>query len=81
MMTRDEGSVTMRFKWAEPAENIEKMQKIIGCIPARAESSRFPGKPLCDILGKPMIVRVSRKSPIVRRSVKRLRGNGFRSYI
>lgn len=40
------------------AENMEKMQKIIGCIPARSESSRFPGKPLCDILGKPMIVRV-----------------------
>lgn len=32
--------------------------KIIGFIPARAESSRFPGKPLADILGKPMIVRV-----------------------
>ncbi len=34
------------------------MEKIIGFIPARAESSRFPGKPLSDILGKPMIVRV-----------------------
>lgn len=27
-------------------------------IPARYESSRFPGKPLCDIAGKPMVVRV-----------------------
>lgn len=27
----------------------------IGIIPARYQSSRFPGKPLCDILGKPMI--------------------------
>lgn len=27
----------------------------IGIIPARYKSSRFPGKPLCDILGKPMI--------------------------
>jgi len=27
-------------------------------IPARYESSRFPGKPLADILGKPMCVRV-----------------------
>lgn len=34
------------------------LPKIIGFIPARAESSRFPGKPLADILGKPMIVRV-----------------------
>lgn len=32
--------------------------RIIGFIPARAESSRFPGKPLADICGKPMIVRV-----------------------
>lgn len=29
--------------------------KVIGVIPARFESSRFPGKPLVDILGKPMI--------------------------
>ena len=29
--------------------------RIIGIIPARMESSRFPGKPLADILGMPMI--------------------------
>lgn len=29
--------------------------KIIGVIPARYQSSRFPGKPLADIFGKPMI--------------------------
>lgn len=29
--------------------------KIIGVIPARYRSSRFPGKPLVDICGKPMI--------------------------
>ena len=29
--------------------------KIIGVIPARYQSSRLPGKPLADILGKPMI--------------------------
>lgn len=29
--------------------------KVIGVIPARFKSSRFPGKPLVDILGKPMI--------------------------
>jgi len=29
--------------------------KIIGIIPARMESSRFPGKPLAHILGMPMI--------------------------
>ena len=29
--------------------------KVIGVIPARYGSSRFPGKPLADICGKPMI--------------------------
>lgn len=32
--------------------------KILGLIPARYASTRFPGKPLVDILGKPMIQRV-----------------------
>ena len=32
--------------------------KILGVIPARYASTRFPGKPLADILGKPMILRV-----------------------
>ena len=31
---------------------------IIGIIPSRYGSSRFPGKPLADIAGKPMIQRV-----------------------
>ena len=31
---------------------------IIGIIPARYESTRFPGKPLLDIHGKSMIRRV-----------------------
>lgn len=33
-------------------------RKIIGCIPARYASSRLPGKPLCEIAGKPMILHV-----------------------
>lgn len=32
-----------------------KEPKIIGVIPARYKSTRFPGKPLADICGKPMI--------------------------
>ena len=32
--------------------------RFIGIIPARYASSRFPGKPLADMLGKPMIQRV-----------------------
>lgn len=35
-----------------------KQQKILGVIPARYASSRFPGKPLVDIRGKSMIRRV-----------------------
>lgn len=31
------------------------MQRFIGIIPARYASTRFPGKPLADIHGKPMI--------------------------
>lgn len=34
------------------------MHSIIAIIPARYSSSRFPGKPLADICGKPMIQRV-----------------------
>ncbi len=29
--------------------------KIVAIIPARMGSSRFPGKPMAEILGKPMI--------------------------
>jgi len=32
--------------------------KIIGVIPSRYASTRLPAKPLADILGKPMVVRV-----------------------
>jgi 3-deoxy-manno-octulosonate cytidylyltransferase (CMP-KDO synthetase) len=32
--------------------------KVVGIIPARFASSRFPGKPLIDLKGKPMIQRV-----------------------
>ena len=34
------------------------MSKIIGVIPARGQSTRFPGKPLAPIFGKPMIYHV-----------------------
>jgi 3-deoxy-manno-octulosonate cytidylyltransferase (CMP-KDO synthetase) len=34
------------------------MRKIIAMIPARVASTRFPGKPLVDICGKPMIEHV-----------------------
>ena len=34
------------------------MKKVIGIIPSRYLSKRFEGKPLADVMGKPMIVRV-----------------------
>ena len=37
------------------------MMKILAIIPARLGSSRFPGKPLKKILGKPMIGHVYEK--------------------
>lgn len=38
--------------------------KVLGIIPARYHSSRFPGKPLVDILGKSMVQRVYEKSSL-----------------
>lgn len=40
-----------------PDRNISAVWVQIGVIPARYKSSRFPGKALVPILGKPMIVR------------------------
>jgi 3-deoxy-manno-octulosonate cytidylyltransferase (CMP-KDO synthetase) len=41
--------------------------RIVGIIPARYQSSRFPGKPLADIHGKPMIQWVYERSVAARR--------------
>jgi CMP-2-keto-3-deoxyoctulosonic acid synthetase len=38
------------------------MVQIIAIIPARMGSSRFPGKPLARILGRPMIEHVFRRA-------------------
>ena len=38
--------------------------KILGVIPARYQSSRFPGKPLADICGKTMIQRVFERAKL-----------------
>ena len=35
------------------------MTRILGVIPARYASTRFPGKPLADLEGEPLIVRVA----------------------
>lgn len=37
------------------------MREVLGIIPARYKSTRFPGKPLVSILGKPLIIHVSEK--------------------
>ena len=38
--------------------------RVLGVIPCRYNSSRFPGKPLSDILGKSMVQRVYEKSSL-----------------
>jgi len=37
-------------------------KKVVVIIPSRYKSTRFPGKPLVDILGKPMVIRVAESS-------------------
>ncbi len=39
--------------------------KILGVIPARYKSTRFPGKPLAEIAGRPMVVRVAERAALV----------------
>lgn len=41
------------------------MNNFLGIIPARYASTRFPGKPLADIGGKPMIQRVYERAKLV----------------
>jgi 3-deoxy-manno-octulosonate cytidylyltransferase (CMP-KDO synthetase) len=36
--------------------------KVIGCIPSRYASKRLPGKPLCDIGGKAMVLHIVEKA-------------------
>ena len=38
------------------------MTRIVAVIPARMGSSRFPGKPLAPMLGRPMIEHVYRRT-------------------
>ncbi len=54
---------------SERARRVEPWRshvKVVGVIPARYASSRFPGKPLAPILGKPMIQWVYERSLLVR---------------
>lgn len=39
-----------------------ELPRVYGIIPARYESVRFPGKPLADILGKPMVWHVYQRA-------------------
>lgn len=44
--------------------------RVVAMIPARMGSSRFPGKPLAPILGRPMIEHVYRRTAMCRRLAK-----------
>ena len=45
-------------------ENIARRSDVVAVIPARYGSTRFPGKPLVDLDGVPMIVRVARQAAL-----------------
>lgn len=51
-------------------ERAKDLPPCYAIIPARYESSRFPGKPLADILGVPMCVRVHRRAAMCARFTK-----------
>lgn len=56
----EEGKPTPRHTLQQPKRrqsvSTEPTPRALGVIPARWESSRFPGKPLAEIQGKPVIV-------------------------
>lgn len=45
-----------------PSGTIKNVPKLIGIVPARMASSRFPGKPLFPICGRPMVEHVFERS-------------------
>ncbi|CAL8471994.1 g11536 [Coccomyxa elongata] len=49
------GGVAILLKWKKRLLGRKRL-RVIGVIPARFQSARFPGKPLVSILGKPMVV-------------------------
>ena len=53
--------LTLEDKLSFNKEEIDRLddQSVAVVIPARYKSSRFPGKPLAEIAGKPMIIRVA----------------------
>jgi 3-deoxy-manno-octulosonate cytidylyltransferase (CMP-KDO synthetase) len=55
---RIKGSKGQRFKGNKNPRILEPSSKAIAIIPARYNSTRLPGKPLVNILGKPMIQHV-----------------------
>jgi len=52
--------------------------QVIGIIPARFDSVRFPGKPLIDIRGKTMIQRVYERASMAKKKIPQNRfGNEY----
>jgi 3-deoxy-manno-octulosonate cytidylyltransferase (CMP-KDO synthetase) len=48
--------------WVRPEECKSRVRGVVAVIPARMGSSRFPGKPLAPLLGRPMIEHVVRRA-------------------
>ncbi len=51
-----------------PVAPVDSADRFVALIPARLASTRLPGKPLLDIAGLPMIVRVARRAALSRAS-------------
>ena len=49
-----------------PFERTSQPLRVVAVIPARFQSTRFPGKPLADIAGRPMIEHVYRRTAAAR---------------
>src|SRR5215217_2341057 len=59
------GSSAPKANWAEIGERFAVYimnDRVVAIIPARMDSSRFPGKPLAPLLGRPMIEHVLRRT-------------------
>jgi 3-deoxy-manno-octulosonate cytidylyltransferase (CMP-KDO synthetase) len=50
----------------DPFERTSQPPQVIAVIPARYQSTRFPGKPLADLAGRPMIEHVYRRTAAAR---------------
>lgn len=68
---RSTTNLVKQIQLANSEQHVQsRTQKIVALIPARYSSSRFPGKPLAEIRGKPMIQRVYERACLAKSLAK-----------